>query len=117
MSRKTLGLAMLVVGGIGLLVTLASNPLGIGTNPREFGWLQEAGTALAFALIGAGAWLRWMPATALIVAGGIALVVSLAADPLGLGSNLRVFGWLQVAGTVLGLVLMAVGVILGRVNK
>lgn len=46
---------MLIVGGvILLLVSLAANPLGIGSNPKEFGWLQTLGSVLGCLAIAGG---------------------------------------------------------------
>ena len=45
---------------------------------------------------------------ALIVIGVVALIVSLAADPIGLGGAPG-FGYKQIVGTVVGVVVAAVG--------
>lgn len=47
----------------------------------------------------------------LLVAGIIALGLSLAADAIGIGSQTG-FGWQQIAGTVAGAVVTAVGLFL-----
>ena len=46
MSVKLVGSISAVFGAIVLLVSLAANPLGIGSNPAEFGWLQMLGAVL-----------------------------------------------------------------------
>jgi len=45
----------------------------------------------------------------LVVLGALGAIVSLSANPLGIGSNLKEFGWLQSLGAVLGLLAVAVG--------
>lgn len=57
MSQRTLGSALIVVGVFGFILTLAANPLRIGGNPREFGWLQLLGLLLSFLIFEAGLWL------------------------------------------------------------
>jgi hypothetical protein len=47
----------------------------------------------------------------LLVAGLLILVVSLAADPLGIGGN-PIFGRNQIIGTIVGVIVTGVGVIL-----
>ena len=48
----------------------------------------------------------------LLVVGIVILVVSLAADFLGIGGNTAVFGPRQITGAVVGAVLIVVGLIL-----
>jgi len=57
MSQKTIGRVILVLGALGLMASLAANPLGLGSNPREFGWLQTLGAILGCVAIAAGMWL------------------------------------------------------------
>jgi len=52
----------------------------------------------------------------LLVIGIVILIVSLAADPLGLGGSNAVFGPRQIIGTVAGAIVTIVGVIL-RLRK
>ena len=52
----------------------------------------------------------------LLVVGLVILVVSLAADPLGLGGGNTVLGPRQIAGTVVGAIVAVVGVVL-RLRK
>jgi hypothetical protein len=40
-----------------LVVSLAANPLRIGSNPLEFGWLQTVGSVLGCLAIAGGMWL------------------------------------------------------------
>jgi hypothetical protein len=48
----------------------------------------------------------------LLVVGLVVLIVSLAANPLGIGVNLDVFGWRQIVGTIGGAIVTIVGVVL-----
>jgi len=57
MSTKIIGYALMIIGIIGLLVSLFANSLGIGTDPAHFGWLQWVGVALGAVLTAGGAWL------------------------------------------------------------
>lgn len=52
----------------------------------------------------------------LLVVGIAILVVSVAADPLGLGGGNTAFGPQQIAGTVAGAILIVVGLVL-RLRK
>ena len=54
-------------------------------------------------------------ATVLLVVGIVILVLSLAADPLGIGGN-PVFGRNQIIGTIVGAIVTVVGLIL-RLRK
>jgi hypothetical protein len=51
--------------------------------------------------------LGWL----LVLVGGAVLVVSLLADPIGLGSSGGAFGWKQATGTVVGAIVLAVGAV------
>jgi hypothetical protein len=57
MSMKTVGQVGAALGAILLLLSLAANPLGIGSNPREFGWLQMLGSVLGCLAVAGGLWL------------------------------------------------------------
>jgi hypothetical protein len=57
MSWKLIGRMGMIGGAIVLVVSLAANPLGIGSNPREFGWLQTLGSVLGCLAIAGGMWL------------------------------------------------------------
>jgi hypothetical protein len=57
MSMKMIGRIGTVLGAIVLLVSLAANPLRIGSNPAEFGWLQMLGSFLGAAAVAVGLWL------------------------------------------------------------
>jgi len=52
----------------------------------------------------------------LLVVGIVIVVVSLAADPLGLGGSNVVFGLRQIAGTIVGAIVTVVGLVL-RLKK
>ena len=51
--------------------------------------------------------LGWL----LVLVGGAVVVLSLLADPIGLGSGDSAFGWKQVTGTVVGAIVLAVGAV------
>ncbi len=55
-----------------------------------------------------------MLAIAFIAVGAILALVSALADQIGLGAPQSTFGWKQLLGLVLGLILLAAGVILLR---
>lgn len=57
MSAKLVGRIAVVLGIIIVVASLAANPLGIGANPHEFGWLQTLGAVLGFLAISAGLWI------------------------------------------------------------
>ena len=57
MSSKLIGRIGIIGGALVLLVSLAANPLGIGSNPLEFGWLQMLGSVLGCLAIAGGLWL------------------------------------------------------------
>jgi hypothetical protein len=57
MTLKLAGKVLAVLGGLGLLLSLAANPLGIGSNPNEFGWLQMLGAVLGCVALGGGLWI------------------------------------------------------------
>jgi hypothetical protein len=52
----------------------------------------------------------------LLVIGVVILILSLAADPLGIGGGNVVFGPRQIAGTVVGVIVLVVGLLL-RLKK
>jgi len=49
---------------------------------------------------------------ALIICGVILLMISLGADIIYLGGDLNSFGWKQITGSVAGLILLVIGIIL-----
>jgi len=51
---------------------------------------------------------------ALIISGAIILVLSLSADLILLGGDLNAFGWKQITGSVVGLILLSAGIFLRR---
>jgi hypothetical protein len=97
--------AFLLLSGLHvLMISLLADELAFGSANR-FGWQQIAGLALAGILLLTGAIVR----TPVLMA--IGLVISLFtffADWLGFGSS-EGFGWQQVTGTCLGVLLVASG--------
>ena len=57
MTMKLIGQIAVVLGAIVVVVSLAANPLGLGSNPNEFGWLQTLGAVIGFLSIAVGLWL------------------------------------------------------------
>ena len=56
MSSKLIGRIGIIGGAIVLVLSLAANPLSIGTNPLEFGWLQTLGAVVGCLAIAGGMW-------------------------------------------------------------
>ncbi len=54
---------------------------------------------------------------ALIVLGDIVLIVCLAADPMGLGTEVPIIGPLQIAGAIGGIIIQLVGIVLSQVES
>jgi hypothetical protein len=61
MSKKRIGQVVIVIGAVVAILSLAANPLGIGSNPNEFGWLQTLGSVLGILTVAAGIWLSQRP--------------------------------------------------------
>jgi hypothetical protein len=57
MPWNLIGRLGIAAGALVLVISLAANPLGIGSNPREFGWLQMLGSVLGCVILAAGIWL------------------------------------------------------------
>ena len=57
MSMRFIGRLVTGFGTLMLLVSLAANPLGIGSNTLEVGWLQMLGSFLGCLVIVAGLWI------------------------------------------------------------
>lgn len=57
MSRQFIGRVAVALGIVVVVASLAANPLGIGSNTGEFGWLQTLGAVLGFLTIAGGLWL------------------------------------------------------------
>jgi len=56
MTRRTVGMAVAIVGALVLIGAVAADAIGIG-NELGFGWKQTAGAAAGAVLLAAGAWL------------------------------------------------------------
>lgn len=59
MSTRTPSLALAVMGAIVFTLSLTANSLGVGSNPRAFGWIQSLGVALGALMLIAGIGLIW----------------------------------------------------------
>jgi hypothetical protein len=104
--------AAIVVTTTGLLVLVTSvlaDPLGFGSS-EGFGWQQWTGVAVAAILTLIGAIMR---VSTLLVVGLIIGGVTILADWLGLGSA-EGFGWQQILGSALGVLLIAIGLLVAR---
>lgn len=60
--------------------------------------------------------MRRMIGIALIVLGDIVLIICLAADGLGIGTEAPIIRQLQIAGAVGGIVIQLVGIVLSQVE-
>lgn len=100
---------MLVVGTYTLVLSLFADWLSIGSKDG-FGWRQWLGMLLAFVLVISGALTR---VTAILVMGLLIGGVTILADVLKLGDSSG-FGWQQIAGSMVGLVMIGLGVVRGR---
>ncbi len=58
MSKKTVGIVVMVVGVVMMAVGLTADALGIGIG-AGFGWKQTAGTVVGVLLVVSGAWWGW----------------------------------------------------------
>lgn len=90
-----------VMGVLVLIISIFADRLGFGRSPG-FDWKQEAGVVLAALLLLTGALIR---VPTLSVCGLLAGGVTILADRIGFGDSPG-FGWQQVAGSVLGVVLL-----------
>ena len=54
MSNRNIGIAMIVIGGLLMVVSLLADVIGVGWQPGVFGWKQMLGTAtgVIFAIVG-----------------------------------------------------------------
>lgn len=52
-AKKTIGIVLLVVGVVGLFLSLLADPIGIG-NPSSFGLAQTLGTVGGIILVAVG---------------------------------------------------------------
>lgn len=57
MPQKTLGLALIILGVILLIISLAADLLGLGAK-AGIGWKQLTGAAVGILVFLTGAWLR-----------------------------------------------------------
>ncbi|RPJ25448.1 MAG: hypothetical protein EHM33_14510 [Chloroflexi bacterium] len=58
MTKKTLGLVLIVLGIVLLGISLAADQLGVGTAVGVMGWKQWTGTVVGALLFLAGIWLN-----------------------------------------------------------
>ncbi len=90
-------------------ISLFADQLAFGS-ADGFGWQQWAGVVVSTVLVIVGGLIR---APTLLSIGFVALAITLAADHIGFGSD-DGFGWQQICGLVLGVLLIGGGAI-GRV--
>ncbi len=63
MTKRTIGIILIIVGVIGAAVSLAADPLGIGTYPG-INWAQLLGAVVGIVVVMVGAWLTRVDAGA-----------------------------------------------------
>jgi hypothetical protein len=56
MSKRTIGIVLVIVGVIVLIVSLAADVIGIG-NEAGIGWIQLLGAAVGVVVVLGGGWL------------------------------------------------------------
>lgn len=104
---------ILIVAGLVILgFCLLADQIGVGAHADVFGYKQIAGTAIGAVLFSVGLInlaTEGVGDSILIVAGLVVLGVFVLADPIGLGAASAVFGYKQIGGTVIGSILLAVG--------
>lgn len=61
MNKKTIGIILIVLGLIGMQISLTADMTGIGGDPDNFGWKQILGTVVGVGLIIVGIVLARMP--------------------------------------------------------
>jgi len=104
-----LAAVLVVVGLFILVISLFADVLAFGRH-EGFGWQQQAGLALAAVFVLTAALVR-IPT---VLAIGLMIgAITVLADWLGLG-NAEDFGIRQVAGTLLGLLLIGAGWLVAR---
>lgn len=103
------GVVLVTTGLYVLVISAFADQLGFGS-ADDFGWQQWAGMIVAGICVFAGGLMR---VPTLMAAGALLGITTLAADWLGLGDRPG-FGWQQALGTVLGGILMVVGLARAR---
>ena len=110
-NKKTIGIALLIVGIIVMALSLFANQLEVGIT-AVFGYKQSLGAVLGAAITAAG--FFWTTDNAkltgilLLVGGVVLLAASLFADMFGLGVTPG-FGYNQIIGSVAGILSAVVG--------
>jgi hypothetical protein len=107
--RLNVPILVTTVGLLVLVISVFADPLGFGSS-EGFGWQQSTGVALAVILALTGA-IMLIPT--LLVVGLITGGVTLLADWLRFGSA-EGFGWQQILGSALGVLLIAIGLLVAR---
>jgi len=103
---------LIVAGLITLGVCLLADQIGIGSHSNLFGYKQIAGTAIGAVLFSIGLInmaTEGVGDNLLIAVGLVVLAGFVLADPVGIGAASTVFGYKQIGGTVVGAILLAVG--------
>ncbi len=107
--RLDVPVVVTTTGLLVLVVSVLADPLGFGSS-EGFGWQQWTGVAVAAILTLTGAIIQ-IPM--LLVVGLHTGGVTILADWLGLGSA-EGFGWQQILGSALGVLLIAIGLLVAR---
>jgi hypothetical protein len=58
MSKRTMGIVLVILGVVLLIVSLAADVIGIG-NRMGIGWKQMLGAAVGLIVALVGAWVTW----------------------------------------------------------
>jgi hypothetical protein len=57
MSKRTIGLILIVLGAIWTGISLAADVIGLGTDRTGIYWAQQLGAAAGLIVVGIGVWL------------------------------------------------------------
>lgn len=57
-QSKGTAIALMIIGILVIVISLAADPLGLGAQPATIGWKQWLGAAAGIVLVGLGWWWR-----------------------------------------------------------
>jgi hypothetical protein len=113
MGSENVKNSILIVAGLVVIgLSLLADQIGVGAASEVFGYKQIGGTVIGAVLLAVGLInmaIGDVGDSILIIAGAVILGLSLLADQFGFGAASTVFGYKQIGGTVLGAILLAVG--------
>ena len=108
-NRVNYAAILIVTGLLVLLISVGADVLAFGSG-AGFGWQQWCGIVLGCLLLITGAISR---VSTLLVIGLITIIITLLADWLGFGDTSG-FGIHQISGTLMGVVMIVAGLMIGR---